>query len=256
MTERVMEFINYLHVHKNTTSNTEVSYERDLRKLNIFLEKMGVTDVVGATDETLSAYIKELEMSGRKASTISRSIASIKAYFHFLKEQGYIADEIGQHLKAPKIEKKEQTVLTQEETTRLLNQPNGQTPKELRDKAMLELMYATGMRVSELISIRIPDVDMSHGCLTCVDAHKERIIPFGDVSKRAIEVYMEKGRPMLVDDDQVDYLFTNCSGKEMSRQGFWKIVKYYGTKAGIESELTPHIIRHSFVAHGAETQAI
>ena len=256
MTQRVTEFINYLHETKNTTSNTEVSYERDLRKLHIYLEKAGIADVNGVTDENLADYIRELELSGRKASTISRSIASIKAYFHFLGEQGYIAEAIGQHLKAPKIEKKEPAVLTPEETTRLLSQPNGQTPKELRDKAMLELLYATGMRVSELIAIKIPDVDMSHGCLTCMDAHKERVIPFGDVSKRAIEVYMEKGRPMLVEDDQVEYLFTNCSGKEMSRQGFWKIVKYYGNRAGIESELTPHIIRHSFVAHGAQTQAI
>ena len=147
-----------------------------------------------------------------------------------------------------------------EETSRLLEQPNGNTPKELRDRAMLELLYATGIRVSELISLKLSDMNLNLEYITCKDAHKERIIPFGEVAKEALQRYLEEGRPYLVSEEGSEYLFTNCSGKEMSRQGFWKLIKAYGKKAGIETEITPHMLRHSFAAHlvsnGADLKAV
>ena len=260
MTQKVEEFIKYLHEFKKTSKNTEVSYERDLRKLNNYLEAKGITAVEKITEENLNSYLTYLKENGRKPSTISRSIASIKAYFHFLRERDYVKLDLSSNLKSPKIEKKIPSILSQEETIRLLEQPCGKSPKQLRDKAMLELLYATGIRVSELIALKITDINLKQEYLNCTDVHKERTIPFGDVAKHAVMEYVEDGRPLLVDDEKNDFLFTNCSGKEMSRQGFWKIIKYYGNKAGIVSELTPHTLRHSFAAHlvsnGADLKSV
>ena len=163
-------------------------------------------------------------------------------------------------LKAPKIEKKMPATLTTEETVKLLEQLSGSSPKELRDKAMLELLYATGIRVSELIALKLSDINISMEYLTCRDAHRERIIPFGGIAREAIENYLDLGRPKLIKDESCDLLFTNCSGGEMSRQGFWKIIKCCGKKAGITSEITPHTLRHSFAAHlvsnGADLKSV
>lgn len=143
---------------------------------------------------------------------------------------------------------------------KLLEQLSGSSPKELRDKAMLELLYATGIRVSELIALKLSDINISMEYLTCRDAHRERIIPFGGIAREAIENYLDLGRPKLIKDESCDLLFTNCSGGEMSRQGFWKIIKCCGKKAGITSEITPHTLRHSFAAHlvsnGADLKSV
>lgn len=184
----------------------------------------------------------------------------MKAFFQYLMVQNYVNQNVTDGLKAPKIEKKAPVILSMEETSRLLDQPNGNTPKELRDHAMLELLYATGIRVSELISLKLSDMNLKLEYITCKDAHKERIIPFGEVAKEALQHYLEEGRSYLVSEEGSEYLFTNCSGKEMSRQGFWKLIKAYGKKAGIETEITPHMLRHSFAAHlvsnGADLKAV
>ncbi len=254
------DFIRYLHEVKRTSENTELSYERDLRKLKSYLNEWAVFEVEDMTEEHLASYIGQLKEAGRKPATISRSIASIKAYFGYLLQQGYIHQDISVHLKAPHIEKKLPEVLSAEETVRLLEQPSGRTPKELRDKAMLELLYATGIRVSELIALKISDVNLNMEYIICTDAHKERIIPFGEVARKAIYEYMDNGRKKLVTDENSELLFTNCSGQAMSRQGFWKLIKYYGNKAGIEADITPHTLRHSFAAHlvnnGADLKAV
>lgn len=260
MTQAIEDFIKYLSDVKKTSKNTKDSYERDLKKLNQFLTEQGIVSVEAITPEHLSAYIQSLREAGRKPSTISRGIASIKAYFHYLMQEGYVKEDAASCLKSPKIEKKIPKILTTEETNRLLEQPSGRTPKDLRDKAMLELLYATGIRVSELISLKMTDINMQMEYITCMDAHKERVIPFGDVAKRAISEYLEAGRPKLVSEEGKDLLFTNCSGQEMSRQGFWKLIKFYGKKAGITSEITPHTLRHSFAAHlvsnGADLKSV
>lgn len=260
MTKDIENFIQYLHDVKQTSKNTELSYERDLRKMNNFLQKQGITTVSEVTATSLNSYILYLEKEGRKPSTISRSIASMKAFFSYLQKENYVNEDPTEQLKAPKIEKKMPSILSPDETVRLLEQPSGTSPKELRDKAMLELLYATGIRVSELITLKISDVNIPMEYITCTDAHKERIIPFGSIAREAIENYLELGRTKLVEDENCDLLFTNCSGSPMSRQGFWKIIKYYGKKAGITSEITPHTLRHSFAAHlvsnGADLKSV
>lgn len=260
MTNDINNFITYLRDIKKTSENTRISYERDLKKMNSFLREQGITTVSEITETSLNTYILYLEREGKKPSTISRSIASMKAFFSYLQKHNYVNKDLTANLKAPKIEKKIPSILTPDETVRLLEQPSGNTPKELRDKAMLELLYATGIRVTELITLKLTDVNIPMEYITCSDAYKERIIPFGSIAREAIENYLEFGRTKLVKDENCDLLFTNCSGLPMSRQGFWKIVKYYGNKAGIESEITPHTLRHSFAAHlvnnGADLKSV
>lgn len=184
----------------------------------------------------------------------------MKAFYHYMEKSRLLVADPSELLKAPRIEKKMPTILSTEEVTRLLEQPCGNTPKEMRDRAMLELLYATGIRVSELISLKVSDVNLHMEYLTCADVHKERIIPFGIVAKEALRIYLEQGRSRLARNEETEWLFTNCSGGEMSRQGFWKLIKYYGKKAGIEAEITPHMLRHSFAAHmlsnGADLKSV
>ena len=249
MTQEIENFIMYMHEERHTSENTELSYERDLKKLCQFLAEQDMEDVEQISETMLNSYILYLEKIGRKASTISRSIASMKAFFHYLAREERIEHDPSENLKAPKIEKKLPEILTVEETELLLEQPSGTSPKELRDRAMLELLYATGIRVSELIHLKISEINLNLEFVTCKDAHKERVVPFGDKAREAVLAYLENGRPFLVDDDACELLFTNCSGKAMSRQGFWKLIKHYGAMAGIEADITPHTLRHSFAAH-------
>lgn len=249
MTQDIQNFIQYLHTEKQTSANTEVSYARDLKKMNQYLSSQGISNVCDVTPTILNSYVLFLEKEGRKPATISRSIASMKAFYHYLGKEKRLTTDPSERLKAPKIEKKLPTILSTEEVNRLLDQPNGSSPKDLRDRAMLELLYATGIRVSELISLKVSDVNLKMEYLCCSDSHKERIIPFGSIAKEALQRYLDEGRSKLVEDDTYEWLFTNCSGGVMSRQGFWKLIKAYGKKAGIEAEITPHMLRHSFAAH-------
>ena len=260
MTQDIQNFIQYLHREKQTSENTEVSYERDLRKMSEYLTAHGIVNVSSISSITLNSYVLYLEKVGRKPATISRSIASMKAFFHYLQKEHLVPMDPAVQLKSPKIEKKLPTILSTEEVTQLLEQPKGDSPKELRDKAMLELLYATGIRVSELISLRVSDLNLQKEYVTCTDLHKERMIPFGDVARDALRRYMQDGRPRLIETADCPWLFTNCTGQAMSRQGFWKLIKSYGKKAGIEAEITPHTLRHSFAAHlvsnGADLKAV
>lgn len=260
MKEEILPFIEYLHTEKQTSKNTEISYERDLRKLCLFLEAEGIVAANRVTETSLRSYIMRLELEGMKPATISRNIASMKAFFAYFVKLRQLDADPAERLKAPKIEKKLPSVLTTEEMEQLLEQPSGNSPKELRDKAMLELLYATGIRVSELISLKLSDVNLQMEYLTCADSHKERIIPFGKKAKEALRVYLKDGRERLVGEEACEWLFTNCSGQTMSRQGFWKLIKAYGEKAGIETEITPHTLRHSFAAHmvgnGADLKSV
>ena len=249
MNDEIQKFIVYLKEVKKTSENTVISYERDLKKFNKYCIEQGISGVNQITATGLNSYVLYLEKQGLKPATISRGIASLKAFFHFLQKEGYVKQEVAEDLKAPKVEKKMPSVLTKEETERLLNETNGTSPKELRDGAMLELLYATGIRVSELISLKLEDINLKMEYITCRDGNKERIVPFGQVAKEKLQMYLSEGRAELVTDESSDYLFTNCSGHAMSRQGFWKLVKYYGKKAGITTELTPHTLRHSFAMH-------
>lgn len=260
MVAEINQFIIFLREIKKTSKNTEVSYQRDLMQLASFLKEQGITEVDKVTKTSLYSYILHLEKAGRATTTISRTLASMKAFFHYECEKGNLKKNPAELLKAPKVEKKAPKILTVDEVNCLLSQPNGETPKELRDRAMLELLYATGIRVSELIHLNKSDLNLAVGYITCRDGEKERMIPFGKVAKLALSVYMERGRKQLLHDKESECLFTNCNGNSMSRQGFWKIIKFYRDKAGIEADITPHTLRHSFAAHllcnGADIHAV
>lgn len=255
MQNAINNFISYLHNVKKMSKNTEMSYQRDLEKVLHFLNKQGISSVTSITAKNLSDYVKSMDTENFAVATVSRNIASIKAFFHYLVKEGYVKEDVSIDLKAPKIEKKLPDILTTDEVIQLLEQPNGDSPKEIRDRAMLELLYATGIRVSELISLGIADINMQMNYLICKDHNKERMIPFGVEARNAIQIYLEKSRLVMMEPTDSTILFVNCSGKPMSRQGFWKIIKFYAKKAGITSEITPHTLRHSFAAHLVENGA-
>lgn len=255
MNEEITSFINYLHNVKSTSRNTELSYQRDLLKFEKFLHEINVFEISNITEEILVSYVHNLEENNFATATISRSVASIKAFFHYLLKENLIKEDIAEALHAPKIEKKTPEIMTMEEVSSLLDQPNGNTPKDIRDKAMLELLYATGIRVSELISLKVEDVNLKMGFIVCKDKKKERLIPFGNKAKNALFKYLQNARDIMMKENDSDILFVNCSGQPMSRQGFWKLIKFYTKKAGIDAEITPHTLRHSFAAHLVENGA-
>lgn len=260
MVRDIEEFVEYLQNIKKTARNTVISYHRDLLQMASYLEEKGVTEVSKVTKTSLNSYILFLEKEGRAATTISRTLASMKAFFHYQVAEGNIRRSPAELIRAPRVEKKAPSILSVEEVNRLLEQPSGKTPKEIRDRAMLELLYATGIRVTELISLKTEDVNLPIGFITCHDGSKERMIPFGRVAKEALLTYMEEARNVLLKNKVSEWLFTNCSGGQMSRQGFWKIIKFYGKSAGIQADITPHTLRHSFAAHlisnGADMRAV
>lgn len=255
MEREIREFIAYLHNTKKTSYNTEVSYQRDLKKMAGFLNDRGIREISDVREIDLEAYLDYMEREKFAPSTISRSVASIRALFQYMYKEGRVSRDPSDDLRPPKVEKKLPEILTVEEVDKLLKQPNPGTPKGMRDLAMLELLYATGMRVSELLHLTLKDVNLVLGYVTCHENGKERVIPIGNVSRRALEQYIEKSRPVFLEKGETDALFTNCSGRAMSRQGFWKVLKSYAEAAGIEKDITPHTLRHSFAVHMLENGA-
>ena len=255
MEQAIDQFVAYLHNIKETSTNTELSYRRDLKKVIAFLRARNLTKWVDVKEEDLKDYIASMGEQHFAAATISRNIASIKALFHFMAQEGIVKKDITDGLKAPKIEKKMPEILTMDEVIRLLEQPSGNSHKEIRDKAMLELLYATGIRVTELITLKVSDVNLPMSFIICRDAHKERVIPFGKAAKEALVRYLTEAREQMIEDKSSDILFCNFSGAPMSRQGFWKLIKFYAKKAGITADITPHTLRHSCAAHLVENGA-
>lgn len=260
MEKLINDFIEYLHNEKNTSGNTEVSYQRDLKKMAAYFEKQGIVHADEVTESDLKAYVSEMQSADLASSTISRNIASIRALFHYLFKKGVVSEDPSENLRAPRIEKKMPEILTVQEVDRLLSQPNPHTGKGIRDKAMMELLYATGMRVSELLALKTEDVNLSFGYVLCHDNGKERVIPIGNVSRDMLQKYMDEARDFFVKNQREPALFTNCSGKPMSRQGFWKVLKGYAESAGIHKDITPHTLRHSFAVHmlqnGADIKSV
>lgn len=260
MVSAIQKFIDYLKHVKKTSRNTQVSYERDLKKMARYLESLDITDVSQVTATNLNSYMLYLERENFASSTVSRSVAAMRAFFQYQLKEQCIETDPSDELKPPKVEKKAPEVLTVEEVDLLLKQPSNVTPKGIRDKAMLEILYATGIRVSELVSLRLSDVNIQMGYITCTENAKERIIPFGNVSKKALESYLDHSRSALIGAQDCGFLFTNCSGKPMSRQGFWKVLKGYAKSANITTDITPHTLRHSFATHliqnGADLKSV
>lgn len=260
MESAIQKFVYYLHNEKKTSHNTEVSYERDLRKLEEFLTEHGIEKANQVNTTVLNSYMLHLEQRDFAASSISRNVASVRAFFQFLTKQHMIEADPSENLTPPKVEKKTPEILTVDEVDLLLRQPDASTAKGMRDRAMLELLYATGMRVSELIHLKVTDINLKLGYVTCHEKERERIIPIGRVCQKALQDYLSKARVELVGEKELDVLFPNCFGKPMSRQGFWKVLKGYAQSAGVDGDITPHTLRHSFAAHllqnGADIKSV
>lgn len=256
MEQEIESFISYLHNVKKASFNTEMSYRRDLTKMRIYLEiTSGSPAVHEITEENLKRYMAYMQRKKLKASTISRNVASMKAFFHYLVRSGMIQKDVSDCLQAPRVTRNAPDVLTEEETESLLNGPSGDSDKEIRDLAMLRLLYSTGIRVSELIGLKLADVNMQMGFLICREENKERMIPFDNQTREALYRYLSTVRDRMATNKAGDILFVSCLGAPMSRQGFWKIIKYYTKKVGIAKDITPHTLRHTFAAHLVESGA-
>lgn len=262
MKEVIEDYIRFLKEERNLSKNTEISYGRDLDKMMGYMEKCGIEKVEKITETALVSYVMDMESQGLSPASISRSIAALKSFFHYQVQRKGLSFDPSVHLKAPRVEKKLPPILTVEEVNQLLDQLGGESPKQKRDKAMLELLYATGIRVSELIHLTVSDIHLSQEYIVCRERNKERMIPLGAKAKEALTDYLENGRDKLLteSDSKAEFLFLNCSGGAMSRQGFWKLLRAYGERAGLSDELTPHVLRHSFAAHllanGADVYAV
>ena len=245
----------YLRDVKHASANTLSSYLRDIRQLGDYLAAHTDCGYADADEQALRDYIAHLRACGKSVSTVSRAIASIKSFYAFLEEQGLRAGNPSGVLVPDKSTQKLPQILSSREVELLLEQPVCVDPKGYRDRAMLELLYATGIRVSELISLDLGDVNLPAGLITCHGREHDRAIPLYPAAIRALSEYTEFVRPRMIASPEERALFVNVSGERMSRQGFWKLIKAYQTKAGIEKDITPHTLRHSFAAHLLENGA-
>ncbi|MGD6994383.1 site-specific tyrosine recombinase XerD [Sutcliffiella horikoshii] len=262
MQDQLKDFIHFLVVEKGLASNTVVSYERDLKSYLLYLSKVEeISSLDAVSRSTIIQFLKFLTENGKSSKTIARHIASIRSFHQFLLREKVTTQDPTVHIDRPKQEQKLPQVLSVEEVQALLDSPDTSKVFGVRDKAMLELLYATGMRVSELISLNLSDVHLTMGFVRCVGkGNKERIIPLGTMAQNAITNYIEESRSQLLKKKTTDALFVNLYGNRLTRQGFWKILKKLTKEAGIEKELTPHTLRHSFATHllenGADLRAV
>ncbi len=259
MERQLKFFFKFLEEEKKVSQNTLQSYQRDLKQFKRYLEACEI-HYNRVKPEDINDYIKELQEDGKKASSISRCIASIRSFYQFVLRNKKIKEDPTAHIQSPKIEKRIPNVLTSKEVELLLEQPKDVDLKGTRDKAMLEFAYATGMRVTEIISLNIDDVNLDEGFVICRNGNKQRNIPLGNLSLKALKEYIKEARNILIKDDDEKALFVNINGGRLTRQGFWKIIKYYKEQAHITKDITPHVLRHSFATHllqnGADLKAI
>ena len=259
MEKQIKLFLKFIETEKKLSSNTLQSYNRDLQQFREYLRDVEVR-YTHVHEEHIKNYISELEKMGKKSSTISRNIASIRSFFQFLVRKGKISKDPTEKIQSPKIEKRVPSVLTAKEVELLLEQPKDIDLKGTRDKAMLEFAYATGMRVTEIISLNVEDINLEEEYVICKNGARERTIPLGKICKKALQEYLEDARNAMIKSDDEQALFVNVNGKRLTRQGFWKIIKYYKEQAHIDKDITPHVLRHSFATHllqnGADLKAI
>lgn len=252
MNQYINDFVTYLHEVKHSSANTVGAYQNDLKKLAAYLDKQGIEAVQKISETSLNSYILSLEKEGMTPASVSRNIASIKAFLLFLLKNGKISGDPSERIRPPKVIKKAPQIIPPELIDRLLKQPDANTNKGIRDRAMLELLYATGMKVSELISLKVSDINLGGRYLACGEK-RERTVPFGKTAKSALQEY-SKIRDSAFVKGETEILFLNSSGEQLTRQGFWKILKAYANEVGIK-EINPNIIRHSFAAHLLENGA-
>ena len=259
MEKQLKLFFKFLEEDKKLSSNTLQSYKRDLLQYEKYL-RTNKKNYQKMTNEDIEDYINFLTELGKKPSTISRCLASIRSFYQYEVKNKKVKKDPTTGIRAPKIEKRKPSVLTSEEIELLLEQPSNIDLKGIRDKAMLEFAYATGMRVTEIISLDIDDVNLEEGYVICRAGNKQRTIPLGRLSLKALKEYVEEARDFLIKDENENALFVNINGKRLTRQGFWKIIKYYKEQAHITKDITPHVLRHSFATHllqnGADLKAI
>ena len=259
MERQLKYFFNFLENDKKLSENTLQSYKRDLKQFRRYLEACEL-HYNRVKESDIKDYIRELQEEGKKASSISRCIASIRSFYQFVLKNKKVKADPTASIQSPKIEKRVPSVLTSKEVELLLEQPKDVDLKGIRDKAMLEFAYATGMRVTEIISLDIDDVNLEEGYVMCNNVNKKRNIPLGTMSLKALKEYVEEARDILIKSEGEKALFVNINGSRLTRQGFWKIIKYYKEQAHITKEITPHVLRHSFATHllqnGADLKAI
>lgn len=244
----------FLVEKKQASENTVSSYVRDIHQYLHWLDSEGIA-TEDATHEDIDHYTKHLLGLGKTVSTVTRSLASLKSFYAFLQGEGVVDSNPAKGLSLEKVERKLPQILTSKEVELFLEQPDPRDAKGCRDKAMLELLYATGIRVSELIGLNLEHLNLSAGFLRCESRKKERIIPLYPTAVKALGDYIEHVRPQIIEQPEERALFVNMNGSRMSRQGFWKIIKHYQDLAGIQKDITPHTLRHSFAAHLLENGA-
>ncbi len=249
------KFIGFLENDKRLSINTLQSYKRDIDQYITFLGDINLKSIKNTNKTTVIAYLLNLQKKGRATSTISRNLASIRSFYQYLSRINLIEADPTTNLESPKIEKKLPQILSTKEVELLLDQPKCVDLKGFRDKAMLEVLYATGIRVSELISLNVDDANLEVGFIRCNKGNRERIVPLGTMAINALKEFMEKARHLMIQDFSEQALFVNINGKRLTRQGFWKIIKQYKNQAKIAKEITPHTLRHSFAAHLLENGA-
>ena len=259
MEKQLKLFFDFLENGKKLSDNTLQSYKRDLTQFETYL-KENKLNYNKLKTEDIRNYIQYLHENGKKASTISRSLASIRSFYQYEVKNRKVKVDPTEGIQSPKIEKRVPSVLTSKEVELLLEQPKNVDLKGTRDKAMLEFAYATGMRVTEIISLDIDNVNLEEGYVVCKNGEKQRTIPLGKMSLKALKDYIENAREFIIRDENETALFVNINGKRLTRQGFWKIIKYYKEQAHITKDITPHVLRHSFATHllqnGADLKAI
>lgn len=255
MLDLIQAYENYLTKVKQASANTVASYMRDVRQFSGWLSAERI-DILDVTQENISAYLTYLQQQGKSGATVSRTLASLKNFYSYVVTSGFLEKSpVSGEIHVERGEKKLPQILSGKEVELLLSQPTCVDAKGFRDKAMLELMYATGIRVTELIELDVEHVNLELGIVKCAGAKKTRAIPLYPAALRALSVYLKDVRPTMISDPSESALFVNVNGGRMSRQGFWKILKYYQNKAGIEKEITPHTLRHSFAVHLLENGA-
>ena len=259
MDKQLKEFFNFLKNDKKVSNNTLQSYRRDLTQFKEYITNQD-KKYNKIKEEDIKNYLVYLEEQDKKPSTISRMIASIRSFYQYEVKIKKIGQNPTDNIQSPKIEKKAPCILTSEEVELLLEQPKDVDLKGIRDKAMLEFAYATGMRVTEIISLNVDDVNLQNGNVMCKTGIRQRVIPLGKMSLAALKEYLDQARNILVKTDKENALFENLNGKRLTRQGFWKIIKYYQEQAQITKDITPHTLRHSFATHllqnGADLKSI
>ncbi len=259
MEKQINNFLEFIKEDKKLSDNTLQSYRRDIVQYEEYINSNKL-NYLKITEEDMKKYFSYLQEIGKKTSTISRNIASIRSFYQFLVRNKKIKKDPTEKIQSPKVEKKAPSILSSDEIELLLEQPKNIDLKGIRDKAMLEFAYATGMRVTEIISLNIEDVDLKDGLVNCKTGARQRNIPLGSLSLKALADYIENSRPILIKDESVKALFVNTNGRRLTRQGFWKIVKYYKDQAHITKDITPHVLRHSFATHllqnGADLKSI